>query len=306
MMNSQLLSGLYGAPPRHLAHTPPDARQLSPLHPGAADLGAASPGSYAHIAMLAPPGTLDRRYALAQALTALALDGELIALAPKDKGGMRIAKELKAFGCAVLESSKNHFRFCAVKRPKALLATQEALIAGGPQSVEAIGLWSQPGVFSWDRMDPGSTLLAARLPPLHGHGADLGCGIGALSLVALQSPDVMQLDLIDIDRRAIHAAQRNVTDPRAHFHWRDLTSGDARSNLLDFVVMNPPFHSGAQEDKSLGQAFIRRAARMLRPGGVCWLVANRHLPYETALAETFTSVRLDHEADGYKVLEARK
>ena len=44
---------------------------------------------------------------------------------------------------------------------------------------------------------------------------------------------------------------------------------------------------------------------MLRPGGVCWLVANRHLPYEATLTAVFKSVRLDHEADGFKIFEAK-
>ncbi len=306
MPEAELLHGVYGTPPPQLAHTSGAARQLSPLHPGASDLGAARPGSYARIVMLAPPGTVERRHAMADALTALAHDAELIALALKDKGGARLRKELEAFGCAVDETSKSHHRICVARRPASLTGVDDARIAGAPRFMDALGLWSQPGVFSWDRVDAGSVLLAARRPRLEGCGADLGCGIGYLSLRVLQSPAVTRLGLIDIDRRAIDAARRNMTDPRAHFHWADASGGDARFDKLDFVVMNPPFHNAGIEDKALGQAFIRNAARMLRPGGVCWLVANRHLPYETALAAAFKSVRLDHEADGFKIYEARK
>ena len=305
MTTHEGLSGVYGAPPQHLAPSPPSARQLSPLFPGATDLGAAAPGLYARIAMQAQPGTLERRYALAQALCALEIGGELIAVAPKDKGGARLAKELAAFGCVVEETSKSHHRICVVRRPVAPSGLEEALAEGAPRLVEEIGLWSQPGVFSWDRIDPGSLMLATRLPDLKGHGADLGCGIGFLALRALQSPGVTRLDLVDIDRRAIEAARRNVTDPRAHLHWADATGGDAQLSGLDFVVMNPPFHAGGTEDKALGQAFIRAAARMLRRGGTCWLVANRHLPYEADLAAAFKSVRLDHDASGFKIYEAK-
>lgn len=305
MPDIERLQGVYGTPPPQLARMTNAARQLSPLHPGAIDLGAARPGSYSSIVMLAPPGTLERRQAMAQALTALSLDGELTVIAPKDKGGARLRKELEAFGCAVEEAGKSHHRICVARRPAELIGVEEALLAGAPRFVEAIGLWSQPGAFSWDRIDPGSVLLAARLPRLEGHGADLGCGIGYLSLRVLQS-DVSRLDLIDIDRRAIDAARRNVTDARAHLHWADASGAEARFDKLDFVVMNPPFHNAGIEDKALGQAFIRNAAKMVRPGGVCWLVANRHLPYETALASAFRSVRLDHEADGFKIYEARK
>ncbi|MFM9864364.1 MAG: class I SAM-dependent methyltransferase [Micropepsaceae bacterium] len=305
MTDVELLTGVYGTLPPDLARTPDSARQLSPLHPGACDLGAARPGSYSSIVMLAPAGTLERRCAMAEAQTALAHGAALTAIAPKDKGGARIKKELESFGCTVEETAKSHQRICVARRPETLIGVDEALNAGAPRFVEAIGLWSQPGVFSWDRIDPGSILLVSRLPPFKGHGADLGCGIGFLSHGVLRSPSVERLELVDIDRRAIEAARRNVGDPRAHHRWADARGNDARFVKLDFVVMNPPFHSGASEDKAVGQAFIRSAAQMLRPGGVCWLVANRHLPYEAVLSAVFKSVRLDHEADGFKIYEAK-
>ena len=40
--------------------------------------------------------------------------------------------------------------------------------------------WSQPGVFAWDRIDPGSALLAEHLPAMKGEGVDLGAGSGEL------------------------------------------------------------------------------------------------------------------------------
>ena len=302
---TEFLSGIYGTPPTHLVDTPNGARQLSPLYPAADDLSAATPGTYSNIVMLAPSGTLERRYVLGQALAALSPGGALIVIAPNDRGGARLATELAAFGCVVDETSKSHHRICSVRRPQYLTGVDEVLAAGAPCLVEAIGLWSQPGIFSWDRIDPGSALLAARLPQLKGCGADYGCGIGYLARTVLKSNAVERLDLVDIDRRSLEAARRNVVDARAHLHWADVTAGDLALADLDFVVMNPPFHDAGAEDKGLGQAFIRQAATALRTGGVCWLVANRHLPYEAALSGAFSSVRLDHEADGFKIYEAR-
>ncbi len=169
-----------------------------------------------------------------------------------------------------------------------------AIEAGGPQFVEALGLWSQPGVFSWNRIDPGSALLAEQLPPLAGRGADLGCGAGALSIVALASPEVSELSLIDIDRRAIEAARRNIKDARARFFWADARRGDADLKDLDFIVMNPPFHDGGAEDQSLGKAFIQSAAKMLRKGGALWFTANRHLPYEAVMKPLFRAHRAEN------------
>jgi 16S rRNA (guanine1207-N2)-methyltransferase len=295
---------VYGFPPAVLAEVPAGARQASPLAPGSIALEEAS--ELDEVVMLAPPGTQERRHTLALALQALRPDGVLIALAPKDKGGSRLGAELKTFGCEVDETSKRHHRICVVRRPASPIGLADAIAQGAPRLVESLGLWSQPGVFSWDRIDPGTALLSSRLPPLKGRGADLGCGVGVLAHAILANAAVSELTMIDIDRRAIEAARRNVDDPRARFHWADATGSEPALTDLDFVVMNPPFHDAGAEDRALGQAFIRRAASAIRPGGACWLVANRHLPYESVLAEAFKSTRLDIEAGGYKVYEARR
>jgi 16S rRNA (guanine1207-N2)-methyltransferase len=75
---------------------------------------------------------------------------------------------------------------------------------------------------------------------------------------------------------------------------------------LDFVVMNPPFHDGGIEDRALGETFIVRAAASLKTGGACWMVANRHLPYEASLGGHFARVRQVEQGDGYKIYEARR
>jgi 16S rRNA (guanine1207-N2)-methyltransferase len=274
--------------------------------PGSASLETLAPHSLSKLTMLAPPGTAERRYTLALGLNALAKDGLLIAMAPKDRGGSRLKKELEALGCEVSETMKRHHRVCQCLRPETITGTDEAIAAGSPRIVEPFGLWSQPGVFSWDRIDPGTALLMRHLPTFMGEGADLGCGIGYLARAVLASPAVRRLALMDIDRRAVDCARRNVDDPRAAFQWADATSADAVLKELDFVVMNPPFHGAGREDRSLGQKFIRRAAAVLRKGGSLWLVANRHLPYEAELGGLFSTAEVKVDQGGYKVFEARK
>jgi 16S rRNA (guanine1207-N2)-methyltransferase len=304
-----ILAAGYGVPLQGLIDPDPEAIQVSPLFPGA--LGALEDfpaGTLAAMTMLAPPGTVERRYALALTLRALAPGGVLTAMAPKDKGGARLRKELEAFGCTVEESAKAHHRICICTPPTRPIGLEEAIAEGAPRFVQSLGLWSQPGVFSWNRIDPGSALLAQNLPALSGRGADLGCGVGYLSRAISTSPSVQTLTLIDNDRRAINAARRNIADPRAALLWADVTTTDLAHGLdsLDFVVMNPPFHDAGTEHRGLGQAFIRRAAQMLKPRGVCWLVANRHLPYEAVLGEAFAKMTVVVEQGGYKVFEARR
>jgi 16S rRNA (guanine1207-N2)-methyltransferase len=298
--------GVYGAPPADLAEVAHDAVQFSPLMPGALALELQGEGNLAAMTMLAPPGTLERRYAMALALRALAPGGLFTALAPNDRGGTRLRKELQAFGCAVTESVRRHHRIVTCTRPAELTGLDDALANGAPRLVEELGLWSQPGVFSWDRLDPGTALLIEHLPVLAGRGADFGCGLGILSRAVLASKKVEQLTLIDIDRRAIECAQHNITDARARFQWADVRNNLPELAALDFVVMNAPFHDAGAEDKALAQSFVKRAAEVLCKGGVCWLVANRHLPYEAIIQPLFKRAARMLETGGYKIYEAHK
>ncbi|MBS0334824.1 MAG: class I SAM-dependent methyltransferase [Proteobacteria bacterium] len=297
---------LYGAPAPGLVEVPRGAEQCSPLIVGSTDIAGVSDNSADSATVLAPPGTLERDFVLAQALRALKPGGALTAFAPKDKGGSRLRTALEGFGAQVGEDARRHHRFCFVTKGEGLRGLERAIAAGAPRIAPSLGLWSQPGVFSWDRPDPGSLKLIEALPPLAGRGADLGCGIGLLSQAVLRSPAVTALACADLDRRAVECARHNLDDPRAGVVWADLRQPLAGVEGLDFVVMNPPFHDGGAEDRALGQAFIATAAAMLRRGGACWLVANRHLPYEAPLAAAFKTVALRAEGGGYKVYEARR
>jgi 16S rRNA (guanine1207-N2)-methyltransferase len=294
----------YGHPPPALFPEPAGSVQTSPLEPGGIDLGASSAGPFASALILAPPGRLEREWVLARALQLLPVGAVLTALAPNDRGGARIAPALRAFGCEVSDEPRRRHRICRTLRPASPAGLDAALEAGAPRLDPALGLWTQPGVFSWDRPDAGTTLLLGVLPALAGRGADLGCGIGVLARQVLGSPAVSSIELWDIDRRAVACARRNVPDPRAGCHHGDVRRMGPGAPDLDFVVMNPPFHDGGREDRALGVAFIEAAARRLKPGGTCWVTANRHLPYEAPLSAAFAEVRPRAEAGGFKVYEA--
>lgn len=298
---------IYGSPSSDLVDLSAEAAQVSPLIPGSMRLeDFRSDDGLERAVVLAPAGTIERRYALALSLRALAPGERLVALAPKDKGGSRLAKELTSFGCSVSEDARRHHRICTVQRPDSISGLDEAIEEGASRHVDNIALCTQPGIFSWNRLDPGSALLLRHLPALSGRGADFGCGLGVLALAVLHADAVTSLAMIDIDRRAVEMARRNVVDPRATIRWADLRQPDPELSRLDFVVMNPPFHDGGAEDQAVGKTFIGRAAEVLRPGGTLWITANTHLPYEAPLRAVFRNVTLAASEGGYKVYEARK
>jgi 16S rRNA (guanine1207-N2)-methyltransferase len=167
----------------------------------------------------------------------------------------------------------------------------------GVETVTEDGFITLPGVFSADGPDRGSILLAAALPAkLPGRIVDLGAGWGFLARAILARDGVRQLDLVEAEAAALDCARRNVTDPRARFHWADAVSFRP-DGVIDAVVCNPPFHVTRAAEPGLGAAFIKAAAAMLHPGGTLWLVANRHLPYGAVLTETFREVE-DIGGDG--------
>ncbi|WP_457581932.1 class I SAM-dependent methyltransferase [Ensifer canadensis] len=151
---------------------------------------------------------------------------------------------------------------------------------------------ASPGMFSHDRIDAGSELLASRLPrDFNGHAADFGAGWGYLAVkLAEASPGTKGIDLFEADHDALEAARVNMmaNAPRmpARFYWFDLTSEEPRDKY-DLIVMNPPFHESHAAEPALGVAIIKAAHKALKQGGKVMLVANRGLQYEQVLAETF-------------------
>ncbi|CAM3142755.1 16S rRNA (guanine1207-N2)-methyltransferase [Paracoccus aminovorans] len=168
----------------------------------------------------------------------------------------------------------------------------------------APGMVTRPGVFSADGPDPASQALAAALPEkLPTRIVDLGAGWGWLSAQILTHPGVETLHLVEADASALDCARRNVTDPRAQFHWADALDFHL-SEPVNGVIMNPPFHEGRAADPRLGAGFIRAAAGLLTGAGRLWMVANRHLPYEQALRECFAEVSELGGDTRFKILTA--
>ncbi|MCA0963626.1 class I SAM-dependent methyltransferase [Salipiger bermudensis] len=228
---------------------------------------------------------LPRARELAEARIAMACaaaPGGLIVIDGQKTDGIEpIAKAVKARSPLLGQVSKAHGKTVW------FTATEAFADWAREAAPNSHGIWTAPGVFSADAPDPGSAALLSALPEkLGGQVADLGAGWGGLGAGLLARDSIRTLHMVEADHAALACARRNVTDPRAQFHWADATAWTP-PELLDAVVMNPPFHQGRRADPSLGQAFIAAARRMLKPSGQLWLVANRHLPYETTLAAQF-------------------
>lgn len=174
---------------------------------------------------------------------------------------------------------------------------------------KAYRLCSRPGVFSWEHVDEATALLADVMEIPQGVSVlDLGCGSGALGLVASSLSGGGRVTMVDGDIEAVRSAARSAT-VNGVANARTLASDIAGSVLgerFDVVVTNPPFHVGKATDLDVPMQFISDAHAVLVTGGRMVLVANRTLPYEQSIKHRFGNVANLHDGPRFKVLAATR
>ena len=277
------------------------------------------PTRYPLVLMLPPRQREEARALYARAIERVAPGGRVVACASNTEGARSAQDDLRKLTGAVGDMTKNKCRVfwsapLHVEDSAAVLDTalqEQWRQLDAPRPVAGGRFISRPGVFAWDRIDPASALLADHLPAdLAGVAADLGAGFGYLSAELLaRCPAITALDLYEAEARALELARINLgsvqTTATLDFHWHDVTAGLPKQ--YDVIISNPPFHTqGSAYRPDIGRRFIAVAAESLKPGGRLWLVANRHLPYESVLTDSFGSVRTVAQNDGFKIIEAVK
>lgn len=267
--------------------------------------------TYPLVLLRAPRQVEEARFLLARCWAAVAPGGAMIVAAANDAGGRRLVDYIAPHAAGFSEWSKHKCRIVALSNKAGATFPPHWLEQGDWQVQAATGLRTRPGLFSWDRVDPATALLlrVMDITDLSGAGADLGCGIGVIAdHVLTHGAKVQSILCADADARAIEAAAYNLRTRhparKASTLWADLSHGALPQRGLDFIVTNPPFHSEKKQAVALGCSFITLAARALRRGGVLWMVANAHLPYEEILQKDFSSFSCITREGGFKILRA--
>lgn len=200
--------------------------------------------------------------------------------------------------------SARHCTLFVAGAPREQTFSLEDHIAWWP--LEAAGrklsVCSLPGVFAHGRLDAGTRLLLETLGApdtaltVRGRVLDFACGSGAIGLaLAAGFPDV-EMILLDDSALALECARRSFA---ANGQGCRLLPSDGLSALLrageppfDWIVSNPPFHSGVHQQTGIARRFLADCPQLLRPGGRLCLVANVHLPYGRWLSELFDDVKV--------------
>jgi len=170
---------------------------------------------------------------------------------------------------------------------------------------QSVPIYARPGVFSWDRIDVGTrALLDVMQIDADDNVLDLGCGCGIVGLAASMLAPQGQVLMLDADINAVVSARQTVIANGIDNATVQLSDCAAVVENQDFdvVITNPPFHQGKATQYDAAYQFIRDAARILKPGGRFYLVANRFIPYEDAIRHQLGALDTIYEDKRFKVL----
>jgi 16S rRNA (guanine1207-N2)-methyltransferase len=168
-------------------------------------------------------------------------------------------------------------------------------------------LTTDRGVFSADRVDPGSKylLLEAPAPPATGSFVDVGCGYGPLACtLAARAPEAT-VWAVDVNQRARALCATNadaLSLDNVHVRRPDDVPPDL---TVDLIWSNPPIRIGKPALHDLLLGWLQR----LTPTGVAMLVVQKHLGADS-LQRWLTdggwpTTRLGSRAS-YRLLEVRR
>jgi 16S rRNA (guanine1207-N2)-methyltransferase len=168
-------------------------------------------------------------------------------------------------------------------------------------------VFTESGVFSGARVDPGTALLIEVMDIGPGNTVlDLGCGWGAIGLAAAAMAPDGHVYLVDPNERAVALAKENAA--RNGLSNVTVLQGEGtepvRSLALDVVATNPPIRAGNAAVFSM----IEQARECLKPGGRFYLVARTKQGAKTIaqkVRQVFGNVTEVAKRGGYRVYMGR-
>lgn len=134
-------------------------------------------------------------------------------------------------------------------------------------------LYSDNGVFSKDKFDYGTRLLldSIDISKLSGNVLDLGCGIGVVGIILGTINKNINIDMIDINERAISLVRDNLTLNKVK---ANVFSSDVYSNVnkkYDYIITNPPIRAG----KEVVRKFLLGGYDYLNDNGILYFVMRK-------------------------------
>ena len=167
-------------------------------------------------------------------------------------------------------------------------------------------LYSDNGVFSKDKFDYGTRLLldSIDISKLSGNVLDLGCGIGVVGIILGTNNKNINIDMIDINERAISLVRDNLTLNKVK---ANVFSSDVYSNVnkkYDYIITNPPIRAG----KEAVRKFLLGGYDYLNDNGILYFVMRKDHGVKSMIKELENkyNVTIINKDKGFYILSLTK
>ncbi len=161
------------------------------------------------------------------------------------------------------------------------------------------------GVFSKDGLDFGSRLLLESIPldEVGGKILDVGCGYGVFGIV-LNKITGANVDMIDINRRAIHLSNRNIEENGCGNNIKAYESFtyEKIDSKYSSIITNPPIRAG----KSVVYDIVLNAKEYLENDGKLFLVIRKEQGAKSLLVDlkkVYSKVSVLEKRKGYYIIK---
>lgn len=167
-------------------------------------------------------------------------------------------------------------------------------------------IYSDNGVFSKDKFDYGSRILLENIDisSLNGNVLDLGCGSGAIGIILGTINKSINIDMIDINERAIDLAYENVilNGLNNHVFISDVYSGV--KNKYNYIITNPPIRAG----KIVVKRFLLDSYDYLENNGILFFVMRKDHGVKSMIKELENKfkVQVVNRDKGFYVVRCEK
>ncbi|MBA1435128.1 class I SAM-dependent methyltransferase [Bombilactobacillus bombi] len=169
---------------------------------------------------------------------------------------------------------------------------------------------SDNGVFSKQTVDYGTRTLIEALDIIDlpaGKLLDLGCGYGPIGLTLARLLPQREIDMVDVNQRAIDLAQKNAQNNQinnVHIQISNIYQ-QLQQQKYAAIYTNPPIRAG----KEVVSTMIVQAPLHLASQGQLWLVVQKKQgepTYKKLMQQAFGNVEIIKRDKGYYVLKSVK
>ncbi len=164
------------------------------------------------------------------------------------------------------------------------------------------------GVFSKTQVDLGTKLLIESMVlPEEGYVLDVGCGYGAIGIVAASLNPNLRVVMIDVNKRAVWLTEQNLQ--RNNIPNAEARTGHiyepVKGSSFNCILSNPPISAGMD----IVRTIISNAPMIMANGGKFEMVVRSKVGkkiIKEILEKTFGNVKILARKSGYRVFISEK